>query len=485
MAKPSGNGVSQEVIDQLILEYGDSSPFWLKTLKTIEPTHFGIQKVSGKLVPKLRNIIRDAKKLYDLGIIMPKVFGGGPQITQLYKDEGYGDLLTYNGLRPTPEPLIGPLCDLAEKNLEEIADQFTEAEIPVRTFFDDVFRVKRHPIETHPLTREGVDLGYVGDVVEVNWKPIEDAIRDGKTPLISHIGRDIYGVPHNINATVAGAELWVASQGYKYLITGNVCVQDNGERVKRIRSEERVGELFPGDYPGEDPSNPLIKDPWKVTGMELNLRTIFGALPHVRPGGVAHLTVDNCTVSEFLTNGEGTIIRKPFEFYSTDSYDYLATKLRKLIDLAFASDDPNVVSKKLVDDYFVRNRPKQIYLDDKIDPTGGMIMGEVEGLPYACKIFTHPDYQGAGLARQVIEHAVAKNHSLVWRADKRNKDVVDFYKDVVDSWNYDKKTPENTVSYYKESGGYYVFGMNVEMNRWNRQLWDKVASLPATMVPLK
>ena len=66
-------------------------------------------------------------------------------------------------------------------------------------------------IDGHMLTAEKIndDLGYVGDITEVNSKPILDALEMGYIPVISSVACDKEGNVYNVNADTAAAKLAV------------------------------------------------------------------------------------------------------------------------------------------------------------------------------------------------------------------------------------------------------------------------------------
>ncbi|MGN1050906.1 MAG: acetylglutamate kinase [Acutalibacteraceae bacterium] len=63
----------------------------------------------------------------------------------------------------------------------------------------------------------GEDLGYVGEITEVNQKPVMDAINNGFIPVIATIASGYKGEVYNINADVAAAQI-AAKLGAKKLI---------------------------------------------------------------------------------------------------------------------------------------------------------------------------------------------------------------------------------------------------------------------------
>ena len=51
------------------------------------------------------------------------------------------------------------------------------------------------------------DLGFVGDIVKVNKKPITDALANGNIPVIATVATDERGNTYNVNADTAAARI--------------------------------------------------------------------------------------------------------------------------------------------------------------------------------------------------------------------------------------------------------------------------------------
>ncbi len=145
---------------------------------------------------------------------------------------------------------------------------------------------------------EPVDIGLVGDVVEVRAQAILDLVEAGRVPVVSSVAPDSHGQLLNVNADTAAAALAVALQATKLVILTDV-------------------EGLYSDYP--DPSS-LVQ---KITGDELEsvlpqidagmAPKMTAALRAVR-GGVARATVidgrlPHALVLEMLTTkGTGTMV---------------------------------------------------------------------------------------------------------------------------------------------------------------------------------
>ena len=59
-------------------------------------------------------------------------------------------------------------------------------------------------------TEGGHDLGFVGEVDQVNAEPVEAVLDQGRIPVIASIGLGVDGDAYNVNADTVAAELAVA-----------------------------------------------------------------------------------------------------------------------------------------------------------------------------------------------------------------------------------------------------------------------------------
>ena len=66
------------------------------------------------------------------------------------------------------------------------------------------------------------DLGYVGEIREVNERIINDAISDGYVPIISTIAGGYDGNVYNINADVAAAHIAAKLGAYKLILMTDI-----------------------------------------------------------------------------------------------------------------------------------------------------------------------------------------------------------------------------------------------------------------------
>ena len=73
-----------------------------------------------------------------------------------------------------------------------------------------------------PLTKDGVDLGFVGNIVGVNVKLLELLSMDEYIPVIAPVGVDRDGKSYNINADTAASEIASALKAEKLMFLTDV-----------------------------------------------------------------------------------------------------------------------------------------------------------------------------------------------------------------------------------------------------------------------
>ncbi|HEY3298412.1 MAG TPA: acetylglutamate kinase [Armatimonadota bacterium] len=68
----------------------------------------------------------------------------------------------------------------------------------------------------------GVDLGFVGEVVEINTEIVEILIREGYVPVISSVAVGAHGESYNINADHVAGEIAAALEAEKLIVLTDV-----------------------------------------------------------------------------------------------------------------------------------------------------------------------------------------------------------------------------------------------------------------------
>ena len=173
-----------------------------------------IQKLSGKLVvikyggnamlneSLTQKILQDVTLLKYVGVHPVVVHGGGPEINKLLNALAIEPKF-HSGLRITDagtmEVVQMVLTGKINKDITAKLNLLGGKAIGLCGKDANLIEVVKRP------EKDGVDLGYVGDIVNINTRLIEFLAYDEYIPVIAPVGVGPDGLSYNINAdTVAG-----------------------------------------------------------------------------------------------------------------------------------------------------------------------------------------------------------------------------------------------------------------------------------------
>jgi len=249
--------------------------------------------------PDLRQAFaQDVVFLRYAGLRPVVVHGGGPQITSMLARLGIESEFR-GGLRvTTPEAMDVVRMVLVGQVGRELVGLLNEhGPLAVGLSGEDagLFTAAR----TGALVDgELVDVGLVGDVVDVAPGSVCDLIDAGRIPVVAGVAPDGDGQVHNINADTAAASLAVALGAEKLVVLTDVegLYADwpaVGEVVSEIRAAG-LAELMPTLSTGMVPK------------MQACLRAVHGGVPraHVLDGRVPHALL----LEVFTDAGVGTMV---------------------------------------------------------------------------------------------------------------------------------------------------------------------------------
>lgn len=150
---------------------------------------------------ELKNdVMRDLVLLSTIGIKVVLVHGGGPEISDMLKRVGKESKFV-NGLRVTDEETVEIVqMVLAGKINKTLVNhlQNSGGKAIGLTGTDG------HLIEAEMKNPE---LGFVGEITNINIEPVTDLLEKGYIPVISTVGCDNDGNIYNINADTAAARI--------------------------------------------------------------------------------------------------------------------------------------------------------------------------------------------------------------------------------------------------------------------------------------
>jgi acetylglutamate kinase len=232
------------------------------------------------------------------GIRVVVVHGGGPQITAHLDRLGVESVFT-GGLRvTTPETMqIVRMVLVGQVNRDVVGLINDHGPFAVGLSGEDanLFTARRRPAL---VDGREIDIGLVGDVVEVAPAPVEALLDTGKVPVIASVARGVDRDVYNVNADTAAAALAVALGAAKLVVLTDV----EGLYADWPNSDEVISELTVSEL---DRVLPTLSE-GMIPKMEACRRAVHGGVPraHVLDGRVPHALL----LEVFTDAGIGTLI---------------------------------------------------------------------------------------------------------------------------------------------------------------------------------
>ena len=147
-----------------------------------------------------KTVMRDLVLLAQIGVKVVLVHGGGPEITETLAKMNVKSKFV-DGLRVTDSEQIDVvqmvLAGKVNKDLVALIGSAGGKAI-------GLCGIDGGMIEARPVSEA---LGFVGEVVSVDTKPVLDALKAGYIPVISSLGFDKEGNVYNINADTAASRI--------------------------------------------------------------------------------------------------------------------------------------------------------------------------------------------------------------------------------------------------------------------------------------
>ena len=166
-----------------------------------------------------RDVLRDIVFMNYVGMRPILVHGGGPMATTLLKELGR-EVKFINGYRVTDKETMSVIEEEFMKINAEIVQELTalgSAAISLSGKEDRFIQVVKHaPID-------GQDIGFVGDIKNINGDVLQKIIASDIIPVIPPIGIGIKDdQPYNINADQVAAEIAKSLRALKLVVLTNV-----------------------------------------------------------------------------------------------------------------------------------------------------------------------------------------------------------------------------------------------------------------------
>jgi acetylglutamate kinase len=199
------------------------------------------------------SVARDVVFLEAVEINPVVVHGGGKAITRAMEKAGLKANFI-QGQRVTDEATVQIVDDVLSREINPEVVKTINALGGQAVGFagPDIFKCKKLYLDDRENPGKKIDMGYVGEVIEVNVAPLKESMWCGFTPVISPTARGEDGKIYNCNADVAAAMCAIAL------------------KAKRL--------VFMSDVPG------LMRDPKDISTVIAHLQT--GEVPALKAAGI-------------------------------------------------------------------------------------------------------------------------------------------------------------------------------------------------------
>ena len=232
------------------------------------------------------------------GVRVIVVHGGGPQITTHLDKLGLVSEFRGGFRVTTPETMqVVRMVLVGQVNSDVVSLVNQHGPFAVGLSGEDaqLFTAERRDAMVEGVP---VDIGYVGDVVDVQPAIVHALLDEGKVPVVATVARGLDGQLYNVNADTAAAALAVAVGAEKLIVLTDVegLFSDwpNSDDVISEIKDEELEKLMPSLTSGMVPK------------MEACLRAVQGGVPraHVLDGRVPHAIL----LELFTNEGVGTMV---------------------------------------------------------------------------------------------------------------------------------------------------------------------------------
>jgi acetylglutamate kinase len=241
---------------------------------------------------------RDMVFLRLAGIRPVVVHGGGPQISAMLQRLGLPGEFR-GGLRVTTPETIDVvrmvLVGQVGRELVGLINQHGPYAVGLSGEDAGLFTAEKR---TALVGGEEVDIGLVGDVVEVSPSAVLDIVAAGRIPVVAGVAPDVDGQVYNINADSAAAALAAALGAAKLVVLTDVeglyaNYPDPDSLISELTADQ-LEPMLPGLAAGMAPK------------MEACLRAVRGGVgrAHVIDGRLPHSVL----LEVFTSEGVGTMV---------------------------------------------------------------------------------------------------------------------------------------------------------------------------------
>ena len=192
-----------------------------------------------------QSVMEDITLLKYIGINPILVHGGGPDINNMLKKVNKESHFV-NGLRYTDDETMGiaQMVLIGKTNKEIVSNLCSKGAKAIGISGIDGGLIKAEKM-TKDQDGNPVDIGYVGNIKEIDTSVISMLANDEYIPVIAPIGVGANGESYNINADTVASEVAVALKASKLMIltdVGGVLEKnpDGSDRIIPVLSQQDI-----------------------------------------------------------------------------------------------------------------------------------------------------------------------------------------------------------------------------------------------------
>jgi acetylglutamate kinase len=245
-----------------------------------------------------RAFAEDMAYLRWVGIRPVVVHGGGPQISARLAELNI-ETEFRGGFRVTTAESIGVVRDVLRNEISKpLAQMITDAGAQAQVLSGEDSNLFRAEVTTLDSADGPIDIGLVGEVVQVNPRVVFEAIEAGRIPVISTVAPDANGQLLNVNADLAAASLAIALGAEKLMVLTDVPgLYSDWPNLESLVSEITTSEL--------EKLLPSLES-GMIPKMQACLSAVTGGVPqaHVIDGRTPH----SILLEIFTVSGFGTMV---------------------------------------------------------------------------------------------------------------------------------------------------------------------------------
>lgn len=276
----------------------EALPYIQKFNRKIIVVKYGGSAMSNEELQK--NVIKDVTLLKLVGFKPIIVHGGGKEISRWVEKVGK-EASFVNGLRVTDEETM----EIAEMVLSKVNKRLVAMVEELGVKAVGISGKDAGLLKAEKKYVDGQDIGYVGEISQVDPQILYDLLEKDLLPIIAPIGLDEHFASYNINADDAACAIAKAVQADKLVFLTDIeglykDINDKDSFISRLTTSE-ASQLIGGGFVGGGMLPKLYNC---TSAVENGVNRV-----HILDGRILH-----CLLLEIFTNeGVGTVIIKDGE----------------------------------------------------------------------------------------------------------------------------------------------------------------------------